>query len=193
MSFTERIKSAFRRKDDLPNVYHVDFRDKVEEAFVSRGVQYYRMKRDTQIPYGRYRRMQEFLLEYDLRMKLDTLIAFLDDALKHLSGVAGTVRIDKAVEVLLKAKARTQLAFTPQQAYNLATIVYFDDKENLYGYDEDHNKKKVKAWMEDKKIDFFYTRPLDELLGLSGYSETALIDYIQVSSEIINDLTSDIT
>lgn len=186
----------FRRlfsKKDFPNVYHPDFRDKVEPVFVSRGVQYYRMKKGTQIPYGRYKRMQEFFLEYDLRMKLETFIAYLDETLKHLSGGAGTVRIDKAVENLLKMKARAELAFSPQQAYNLATIEYFDDTENLYGYDEYHNRKKKKAWMEDKKIDFFYMRPLDELLGLSGYSEAALIDYIQASSEIIESLTSDIT
>lgn len=181
------------RKKDFPNVYHPDFRDKVEPAFTSRGVQYYRMKKGTQVPYGRYKRMQEFFLEYDLRMKKETFDAFVDDTLKHLSGGTGTVRIDKAVENLLKMKARAALAFAPDQAYNLATIEYFDDTENLYGYDEDHNRKKKKAWVEDKKIDFFYMRPLDELLGLSGYSEADLSAYIQASSEIIESLTSDIT
>lgn len=181
------------RKKDFPNVYHPDFRDKVEKAFVSRGVQYYRMKKDTQIPYGRYKRMQEFMLEYDLRMKLETFIAYLADLKKNLFGAVGTVNLENAFKVISKMEARAHLAFSPQQAYNLATIVYFDDNENLYGYDEDHNKKKVKSWMEDKKVDFFYTRPLDELLNLSGYSEAALIDYIQVSGEIIESLTSDIT
>lgn len=186
------LQRLFRKKD-FPNVYHPDFRDKVEPAFKSRGVQYYRMKKDGQIPYGRYRRMQEFMLEYDLRMKLDTFMAYLAELKKNLFGASGTVNLENAFKIIAKMEARANLAFSPQQAYNLATIVYFDDTENLYGYDEDHNKKKVKAWMEDKKVDFFYTRPLDELLGLSGYSETALIDYIQESSEIIKSLTSDIT
>lgn len=185
------LKRLFTKAEPYPNIYHPDFKDKVEFAFRSRGVTYYRMTKGTQIPFGRYRRMQEYFLEYDLRMKITTFMAYLNDLEKHLFGATGTVNLNKAYEIIASMKARANLAFAPTQAYNLATVVYFDDTENLYGYDENHNKKKAKAWQEDKKVDFFYMRPLDELLGLTGYSEADLINYIQTSSEIINDLTSD--
>lgn len=185
------LKRVFGNAEPAPNIYHPDFKDNIEPAFKSRGVQYYRMKKETKIPFGRYRRMQEYLLEYDLRMKLETFIAYLDGLEKNLFGAVGTVNLNNAFKIINNMRARVSLAFTPQQAYNLASIVYFDDTENLYGYDEEHNKKKVAAWMEDKKVDFFYTRPLDELLDLRNFSETDLINFIQVSSGIINDLTSD--
>lgn len=186
------LKRVFGTQEPAPNIYHPDFKDIIEFAFESRGVKYYRNKKGTAIKFGRYRRMQEFFLEYDLRMKIETFLAYLADLKKNLDGATMTVNLNKAFQIINNMEARANLAFSPQQAYNIATIVYFDDKENLYTYDEEHNKKKAAAWMEDKKVDFFYTRPLTELLGLNDFSETDLINYIQVSSEIINDLTSDI-
>lgn len=198
MKFTNRIRRIFNPSAPFENVYHPDFRDKVEVAtdhngnpLKCRGVLYYRMKADQQVPYGRYQRLQAFLFQHEVRMDHPVFKAFINEAKKWLDGSRKEINTGKAYEVLLKMEARAELAFDPKQIYNCASVVYFDDTENIYSYDEDHNRKKIAAWMEDRKVDFFYMRPLDELLGLSDYSESALIEYIQRSSEIINDLTSD--
>lgn len=195
-----RFFDRFRKKNDFYNVRHPDFKMQVEEATKDdgtklkvNGIQYYRFKPDHRIPYGRYTFMQAFLLQYDLRMDLNTFTAYLDSLEKHITGQRGELNVGKAYEIIQKMRARAALAFDPTQAYNLASVVYFDDQEVLYGYDMEYNKKKIALWREAGAIDFFYTRPLSELLGLNDFSEEGLTNYIQGSSEILNDLISGIT
>lgn len=187
------IKRLFQKENTFFNVHHPDFQLKVEPAFKIKGIQYYRFRKDTAIPYGRYQFMQTFLLQYDLRMNYELFKGYLDQLEKNITGGQGTINLGKAYEIIVKMRGRSELAFDPAQAYNLASVVYFDDKEVLHTYDMDHNKKKIESWREVGAVDFFYTRPLDELLGLTNFSVSDLTNYIKVSSEIINDLTSDIT
>jgi len=187
--------NKFKRKKKNPeyhNIYHADFSGKIEDAFKSKaGIQYYRFKKEIEMPYGRYQMVQTYYLQYDLRLNHKMFKQFISGIKGWLDGSAGTVNIGKAFEVISKMEARAELAFSPDQAYNLASIVYFDDTEDLYKYDEVYNReKKIRLWKEDKDLGFFYTSPLDELLGLSGFSKQDLEDYIRTAEQILTDLTS---
>lgn len=190
MNFIQRL---LRKENTFFNVEHPDFKLKVEPAFKIKGIQYYRFKQDYRIPYGRYQFLQTFLLQYDLRMDLNLFRAMIAKLKKNLFGPPGDIDMGKAYQVITTMEARAELAFDPEQAYNLASVVYFDVKEILYEYDRDHNKKKIALWREAGALDFFYTRPLSELLGLNDFSEEDLTNYIRDSSEMLKDLTCDIT
>jgi len=185
------MMNLFKKNNGAYNIHHPNFSAMVEKAFVSQGVQYYRFKEDTKMPYSRYQILQSFLLGYELRMDYNLFKAFLEDIEKNLNGSRGLVDISKAFTTIQKMKARAELAFDPQQAYNIASIMYFTDEEDLYKYDTKLNQDKINRWKGANLIDFFYMRPMSELLGLSNFSQPDLTAYIKEVEELLKDLTCD--
>ena len=188
------IKKLFSKKqnNELHNIHHPVFSGQIEKAFKSKnGIQYYRFIKEIMMPYGRYQMVQTYFLEYDLRMDHKLFKQYIESIEKTLDGSAGQVNIGKAFELISKMKARAELAFAPDQAYNLASIVYFDETEDLYKYDLDYNRTKISRWKEAGDLAFFYTKPLDDLLGLKNFSEPDLAAYIKAADQILTDLTSD--
>lgn len=177
-----------KANESLHNIHHSIFSGQIEEAFKSKqGIQYYRFAKEITMPYGRYQMVQTYFLEYELRLSYKLFKQYIQ-TIKDFVNVG---KLDKILETTLKMEARGELAFSPDQAYNLASIVYFDETEDLYKYDMAYNKKKIAHWKEDGDLGFFFTSPLDELLGLKNFSEQDLADYIKVADQILTDLTSD--
>lgn len=184
-----RIKGLFKPKNKTFNVYHPDFAQNVEKAFVSKGIQYWCFKKDTTIPYGRYKFMLTFIKQVDLRMSGAILSKYIEKIEQHISGERGTVNIVKVAQLLEAMKSRLALTFEIETTYEYASVVYFDDTENLYEYDVQYNKKKMSRWREANTLDFFYTRPMSELFGLKDISKTDLESFLAVQQEIIKDPT----
>jgi hypothetical protein len=179
------------------NIYHEDFADKVEPAldnegkhFEVDGVKYYRFKQETMMPYGRYKMLEMFIKQVDLRMTPQILSAFITKIEQNISGEKGQVNLTKVYEAIMAIKARLTLTFEIETVYSYASVVYFDDSENLYDYDKTINEKKISRWREANTIDFFYTRPMSELFGLSNTSKIDLVAYIKAINEAIG-LTSE--
>lgn len=187
----EFLKRKPKVNNEFYNLHHPSFSGQIEEAFKSNGVQYYRFMKEIMMPYGRYQMVQTYFLEYDLRMDYKLFKQYIDTLEKLLDGSAGQVNLMKAYEIISKMKARAELAFAPDQAYNLASIIYFDESEDLYKYDFTHNKNKITRWKEAGDLAFFYMKPLDDLLGLKNFSEQDLADYIKAADQILTDLTLD--
>lgn len=182
----------FKKKDyKAYNIHHPEFSGMIEVAFTTKGRTFYRFKDDMRMPFSRYQVMQTFFVGYELRMDYNLFKAFLEEIEKDLNGTRGNVNIGRAMITIEKMKARAELAFDPEQAYNIASVVYFDDTEDLFKYDAEHNKKKIQSWKEAKMIDFFYTKPLSELLNLSSFSKTDLQNYLEEVGQLLEDLTLD--
>lgn len=181
------------------NIYHEDFSDKVEPAtdnngkhFEVDGVKYYRFKQETFMPYGRYKMLEMFIKQVDLRMTRQVLSGFIDKIEKNISGEKGQVNLTKVWEALMSMKARLVMDFEIETVYYYASVVYFDDTENLYDYDKKTNDAKIARWREANTIDFFYVRPMSELFGLKSISKQDLEAYIKTINEITS-LTSETT
>ena len=174
--------------NELYNLYHPIFDGQIEPAFKGKnGVQYYRFSKEITMPYGRYQMVQTYFLEYDLRLDYKLFKQYI----QTIKDQVNIGKLDRVLETILKMEARAELAFSPDQAYNLASIIYFDDTENLYKYDLAYNKNKIARWKEDGDLGFFFTSPLDELLGLKNSSEQDLANYIKTADQILTDLISD--
>lgn len=185
MGIIRKIKWWFRKTNlDNYNLHHPDFTGKTELAFTSGGTDYYRMVQEVNMPYGRYKYVSAALQEVDLRMSLKIMIDFIDVTEKLIdSGQLG-----KAYVKLEAMRSRTRLQFEPETAKNLASIIYFDETESLIDFDREYAKKKLEKWDREGGHDFFLTRPMKELLGLSDISQTTLIDYIKEATDLINEL-----
>lgn len=187
-------KKAVRKKPSPPkpefNLSHPDIKHKVEVAFKVKGRTYYRFIHERDIPAGRYKYIYAFIREVDLRMNLDTLKQFVTELKKVLNGGnKNSIDMGQMWKLILNLETRTSLAFEPAGVEKLASVIYFDDTEDLSTYNRKHCDDKIKYWKENNLIDFFLTKPIGELLGLKNTSITSLQTYIQEAQEIIKDLT----
>jgi hypothetical protein len=176
---------------DFHNVYHPEFADKVEPAFEANGKQYFRFIRETSIPWSRYMVLQTFLHEQSLRIDMELLQGYINMMKKALNPSAKTGVVDMSTvhKIIGQIGSRCELAFETETTYRLASVMYFDDQEDLYSYDKGHNEKKIQSWKEAGTVDFFYTRPMSELLGLSDLTHQDLRTYMAQSQEILRYLT----
>lgn len=186
-----KIKNFFNKKPKINTVHSEDFADKVEKAFVIGGIQYYRFVQETNMPWGRYMYLQTFLYEQNLRIDVVSLKEYMSRLIKVLNGTKGTIELYKAFQIIGQISSRCELAFEVDTTYRLAAVIYFDETEDLYGYNKPHNDKKIAAWKEAKATDFFYTMPMKEFLGLSDSSPQDLLTFMETQKEILDDLTSE--
>lgn len=176
------------------NILHEELAPKIEKAFKSGTVQYYKFIEDHQIPAGRYKYIYAALKEADLRMTLETLQSYVATLEGILNGgqKQNNINVGEIWKIVFNMKSRIALAFEPASVKRLAAVIYFDETEDLKTYDKNHGLRKVEHWERNKTMDFFLTRPIQELFGLKGISITSLEEYIQQSEEMIQDLTLDL-
>lgn len=188
-----------KRKDPPFNIHHPDLQDKIEFAFECGPTlnkrKFYRMKADVnetnefRLPTGRYKWIDAFLAEVNLRMTSEMLQMYLNELEKHLDGGKGVINLSKAFQVIYAMRTRVNLGFDPNLIKTLASIVYFEETEDLSDYDKTYCDKKIKYWERYDCYDFFLTRPIAELCNLNGSSVHALKTYIQTAEQLIKDLT----
>ncbi len=176
------------------NIFHDELAPKIEKAFKSGTVQYYKFIDDHQIPSGRYKYIYAALKEADLRMDRDTLLNYVETMENILNGGAkkSNVNVGDIWKITLNMKSRISLGFEPASIERLAAVIYFDETEDLKTYNKHHGAQKVEFWKKNGTMDFFLTRPIAQLFGLSDISITSLEEYIQMSEGIIQDLTLDL-
>lgn len=188
----KNIANIFSRPKEIPfNVYHPDIEPNIEFAFECKGKKYYRMTQEFRMPTGRYKFLDAYLQEHEMRMDLNMLNAYIDKIEAVLNGKAGIIKLSDIAVTCHNMRTHARLGFMPENIQRLASVVYFDDTEDLRDYDPNYGKKKIQDWLSDGKYAFFLTRPIDELLNIRGISVESLAAYISQQSEIIQELTLD--
>lgn len=175
------------------NAEHPDIAPIIEEAFEAGGTTYHRFKEEKLIPTGRYKYIYMHLKEVDMRMNIETLRAYVKEFKNLLNGSGSKkiIEIGELWKLIINLESRVTLAFEPASVERLAAVIYFDDTEDLSTYDRKYGQKKIEHWKKHDVVDFFLTKPIGELLGLSGISITSLQDYILPETlSIIEELTS---
>jgi hypothetical protein len=175
------------------NIRHPDIAPYIEEVFKSGNRVYYRFKEEKLIPTGRYKYVYAHLKEVDMRMNLETLKSYVKDFkdLLNGSGAKKTIEIGALWKLILNLESRVALAFEPATVERLASVIYFDESEDLSTWNKKYSQEKIEWWRKHETLDFFLTKPIGELLGLSGISITSLVDYITEATAIIQELTLD--
>lgn len=171
--------------DKIFNIHNPEYHGLIEEAFVSEGIQYYCFKKDTAIRYGRYIFMQDFLQETQLRMTIEQARKDNEVMTAHLDGSKGAINIGKVLEILAIHRQQYDLAFEPDTVFRLASCLFFDETEDLRGWDKQYNEQKIKRWKESHTVDFFFHRLFQELTGLSNLSRTVLVNYLRQVPEAL--------
>jgi hypothetical protein len=118
------------------------------------GVQYYEFVSLADMPHMRmvhysYMR-EEMVMGIDRQTQL-TLISKIKGALKDSDLGAAQAFLFMFEDMLANIT-------TIESLYNVASVIYFDDKEDIATYDHDYNQQKIKRFksIKDKSFFFFY-------------------------------------
>lgn len=181
-----------RIPSELPfNMHHPDIAPQVEFAFECKGKEYFRMAHEFRLPSGRYKFLDAYLTEHELRMTPKMFNDYLDRIENNLNGKGGVIKLNEIAVTIYNMRTHANLLFVPDTIKKLASVIYFDESEDLRDYDPEYGKKKIADWETDETYAFFLTRPIVELLNLEGISVTSLQTYIQMSQDTLKELTLD--
>jgi len=169
-------------------MHNEQFAHKIEFAFEANGKKYYQFIEEFEIPAGRYKWISAYLQEHDLRIEPEVLSSYCD----QIDTALNAGRLSEVAIINEKIRGRTKLAFSPDTIKRLASVIYFDETEELNDYSMSYGRKKISEWDKSDTVSFFLTRPIRELLGLSDTSETHLRNYL-TATEILMDLRTEKT
>ena len=144
----------------------------IKEAFVLNNIQYYQFDDIFNLPYQRG--MTALAFYEECRMGVDR--AYLEQHTKAVDELLGAYKINiyKINALNQQLKERTEFFTDSDLLYKLASVVFFDSKENPKKYEQDYNERKIKAWKESNTADFFLQKPLQDLIPFLRHSRADL-------------------
>lgn len=170
-----RKRVAVNNSTNPTALYVKDLPDKVGFAFETGGVKYYRFIELTNMPIGRFNAMRDMLELAQCNTTADIYKANLTLWLSQCNE-------GKLVDIasgLKEAQARLDNITSISVLYDLASVFYFDENENLLSYDPTYANKKISFWNEKGGIAFFLQLPIRELMPSQGISTHDMESYMK--------------
>jgi len=167
-----------------------------KRSFTSGGTQYYQLKdlfnqnclrSFAAISFYEELRMKctrEFLVEHLEKQKE------LKDSIKNsLSITNGTLNLQLSFELIEESitldghiEERLKLIYEPDSVMKLASIVFFDSKEDPLNYDHAYGIEKVNRWKKEGIDGFFLSKHMKDLVDYSSIKESDFQKYTEVAN-----------
>lgn len=131
-------------------------------AFSCGGTDYFQFKDFSNIPAVRGLKTMVFHEEMRMKCSLEYLRLHVD----AMEGILTSKRINifDIKKLNDQLKQRLNIAIETELIYKLASVVFFDKKENIEDYDFSYNTLKIKHWKTHHANDFFLLQPLQQLI-----------------------------
>lgn len=172
--------------ENKPKVWQLEEGHVVHPAFVSNGVQYYYIK-DAFNTFS-HRALCALDVYEKFSMRCDrTYLEALEVAMNRILSNPATINIQELVELRMRLKERLDFALPPEFIiWELAAVVFFDENESPYKYDEAYAKEKIERWKKDyENINaFFLSTPIKELIPSPDISKVDLQDHLNTIQKI---------
>ena len=164
--------------------YFPDHKHIIEFAFEVAGVKYFRFNDVFNLPYERGLTSIAVYEETRMRCSKEYLT-------EHCNAISEILRDPKKVDIFRinelneQMKDRLNLAMDVDLLYKLASIVFFDKKENPVLYDAEYNLKKIDFWKKHKGVaSFFLQTPVVELIPFIQNSDFDLDSYSALNQKL---------
>lgn len=137
----------------------------VEKAFTYRGVEYYRFVDPSNVPAGRMLAAMKYYLPLTTQCDTDYL-RWHTKAINEVMSNPKSVNLSRIMQLALHMEERLSWIPGPEDVYKYAAVLYMDEFENPYTFDEEYAEKKIQTWREDPNgpLAFFLTEPIMMLL-----------------------------
>ncbi len=168
--------------------------DQIKFAFSSGGINYFQFTTEVNIPFQRAVAARDILTEELWQINPQMLQAWAAGAIDLLTDKRKKDE-KKLFEIgvfVSRLKEQLDLSYSLTRQLKLATVVYFDERENPLDYQYPYNADKLKHWTFYNDVpDFFLNLPQNQYLP-SGIEFTMnLPTYLQTESQMqINFLTN---
>lgn len=170
------------RKNPFPMSKHV-----INEAFEVDGIQYYEFDTIANLP---WKRGLKFLSVYnELDMKCDRLYLTKHvEAIENILTGGKRVGFDEMVKVnTLNKQLKERLTWVYQEdlVYKVASVVFFDAKENPDDWEWNYAAKKIEFWKKHESVAaFFLHEPIQRLMPYLNASSMNFQSYSDVQKAI---------
>jgi len=194
------IRTGIDPKDYFPNAKHIIVYafTIVQAAEASRPAterHYFRFDDMLNIPYNRALQTLVYYKEVGMNCDRDFLkehaMAF-DNAMSK-----ETFTVDTLVQLKIlndQLKQRLELPKEPDLMYKLASVVFFDQKENPEVYEFKYGENKIKAWKKNTELtDFFLSKPLQELIPYLKYAGENLLQFSRMTEKVSKEHLANIS
>lgn len=147
----------------------------IEPAFISGGVQYYRIKDYFNTFSLRGLMALQVYEEWNMRMTRDQLLEFINK-FEAIINNPKQINMGEIARMVGNMKERLELVMpTSEIVYKFASVAFFDKNESPYAYDPEYCKAKIARWKEAADIsDFFIVTRLRDMIPLPELSEEDL-------------------
>ena len=182
---TKNYWARIRTRLGGPPVWQLEEGHVIEPAFISGGVQYYRLKDYFNTFSLRGLMALQVYEEWNMRMTREQLLEFITKAEKILSNPKA-IHIGEIARMVAQMKERLELVMpTSEIVYKFASVAFFDSNESPYSYDPEYCKAKIERWKEAADVsDFFIVTRLKDMIPLPTLSEGDLALCLSIVDQI---------
>lgn len=178
-----RFKRLFKHK---LKPYLVDEKYKVIPAFALGGEDYWCYEDYKECPTGRFFAAMGIYREMEMNCDKEWLMSYTKAIDKCLNPLPGkTISLTSIAQMNINLRERLELMPFEDYVYKLASVVFFDETESLYGYDIDYNKLKIEKWKAaGGTLAFFSETSLRDLIPLLSMPKKDFQTYLTVTNMV---------
>lgn len=185
------IKNSEPAKPVYMGVCPAERWDTIEYAFTSGGVDYFRFNSEVNIPFQRAIAARDILTEELWQINPQVLKAWTESLIGII--VDDKKKADKKIFELgilaHRLKEQMDLSFSLIRQLKLATVMYFDERENPLDYQYPYNKEKLEHWTKHNDIEgFFLNLPAYQLLPSGTELTRNFPIYLQAESQNLQNM-----
>jgi hypothetical protein len=160
----------------------------IKPAFQSGGIWYYTMDDIFNIPYQRGLEAVHAYEELKMKCDLEYLrehSSLISELLSKSIGLDELSRIKAANDQL---KQRLEWVVIPDQAYKLASIVFFDANEDPSTYEIGYARQKIELWKQNADVEsFFLQQPVSRLMPFLHGFDGSFLTYSALIEKVNRD------
>jgi hypothetical protein len=182
------IRNLIKSTPEKRNIYHGDFRNKIEPAF-KLDQQYYRFKDQADTPHLRNFYKDYYVDQYRKGMDFESL----DEYLAKIQEQIDKGKLGDASYTTRALRERINANQSLDLLYKIATVCYFTEDEYLEGFSISDNREKLQKFRESKDLSFFLTNPMTDIFPLlsSFVSDSEVfLSRVQVAKELTSEIDS---
>ncbi len=139
----------------------------VEPYFTCGGKKYYRFMDTNNLPAGR----SLAALKYYIQLKTncdEDFLRYFHKAMEATLADQKAIKLERIFELKNMLGDRLTWAFHPRIIMNYAAVLYLEEGENPYTFDEELNRRKIEHWKQNAKAEaFFFAEPFRKLIPYS--------------------------
>lgn len=133
---------------------HPKFGRGIKYAFTCGGIHYYELLNFDETYEDRQPWAIQYSNECGMKITADTLIEFMDAILAEctVSTKKDSINIGRITELVNGVKYRAEWLFEPDSLYRMASVMFFDLKEDIRHYDVEYNRRKIEDFKKKEQL-----------------------------------------